>query len=385
MPFSKRITHRGTLNTLTLSLHRLREERVPILNLTESNPTRADFLYLKEDLLKYFRNTQALQYEPELHGLLVAREAVCRYYAEKGISLDPHQIFLTASTSEAYAFVFRLLMDRGSALLAPQPSYPLLEFLADFNEVEIRRYPLLFHKKDGWGPHLEDLETTSLVKALLLVHPNNPTGNYFHDATAMERICGIHGAALISDEVFLDYALDRHLKPKSFALTNHGLTFTLSGISKVLGLPQMKLSWIVVTGPEKKRNEAIQKLEIMADIYLSVSTPIQLALPHWFQKKEEIQSEILERVRENLAFLKEMTAKNERMDLYPPEGGWSAVLQLPASRSDEAWALELLEKHHVLTHPGYLFDFEEGSFLVVSLLPPPAIFQEGVKRISRIF
>jgi len=383
-PFSKRTQWRVDANPLTEKFRSLEDSNTPVLNLTVSNPTLSQFEYLSYDLLSALGNTKNLTYNPSPHGLVEAREAVCRYYGTKGVSLSPYQVFLTANTSEAYSFVFRLLANEKDRILSPTPSYPLLEYLAQWNDIELERYPLL--QKNSWKVDLEELrrKLERNPKALLLVHPNNPTGSFIHQIERNEIINMIREkqTALIVDEVFHDYALSRSSEfSGSFAGNENNLTFTLSGISKILGLPQMKLSWIVVSGPDQLIHQAVERLEVISDIYLSMSTPIQNALPAWFEKQESVQKEVLHRLTANVNTLNVELKSQKNIKFTAPDGGWAALLELPFVKSDEEWALLFLEKKNVLLHPGYLFDFSEGSFLVASLLTPPDIFQEGIQRI----
>ncbi|MBI3317042.1 MAG: pyridoxal phosphate-dependent aminotransferase [Candidatus Omnitrophica bacterium] len=389
MRFSQRSAWSNEANPLTENYLHLKAQGVEIFNLTESNPTRCAFQYLQGLLLEELLHSQNLVYDPHPRGLMEARKAVAQNYASQGITLQPEQIFLVANTSEAYTFLFRLLLEPGELLLAPQPSYPLLDFLAPMNDVKLRRYPLVW-KKEAWeiSPHLTAM-TGPAVRALLTVNPNNPTGNYVKEAERkmLNEFAQAQTLAIIADEVFLDFDFPPPPSPPpfgervSFASNHEVLTFTLGGISKSLGLPQMKLAWIIVTGPEKQALEAARRLEIISDTYLSASTPSQNALPVWLGLKKAIQDEIRQRLEKNLKSLEQALRNRKDVKLYPPEGGWNTVVEFPPSRTDEGWALLFLEKAHVLTHPGYLFDFEEGSFIVLSLLPPTNIFKNGIKRI----
>ena len=380
--FSERTNWPSHLNPLSEKLAQLKREGAGFMDLTESNPTRCGFSFLEAPLLSALTAPQSLRYEPDPRGLLRAREAVCGYYERKGIRLNPEQIFLTSSTSEAYHYVFRLLAGPGDAVLAPKPSYPLFEYLAGLSDVVLKTYALSAAR--DWRTDSACLEAAcpEPARAVILVHPNNPTG---HFVTAGERkeldlFCRRRSAALICDEVFLDYALHGG-EVQSFADNQETLTFTLSGISKILGLPQMKLSWIVVNGPEAEREEALRRLEIIADAYLSVNAPVQNALSRWFELQPRITEEIRLRLSDNLETLQE-AAGNQLQRVCLPQGGWYAALRLPASREDEAWAMEFLEQDGVLIHPGYLFDFEEPApFGVISLLPEPEKFKAGVKKI----
>lgn len=386
MKFSKCTGWVSAPNPLAEATERLRNEGREILNLTESNPTNAGFRYLTRELLNGLIHDKNLRYEPNAHGLPEAREAVCRYYEKKGTRLSPGQIILTASTSEAYSYVFRLLANAGECVLAPRPSYPLMDYLADVNDLRMIRYDLAFD--NAWRIDFENLEEGfhENPKAVMVVHPNNPTGSYVQspEAVLLNKMAARKDVAVISDEVFFDYEIAGNPAGiRSFAANREVLTFTLSGISKVLGLPQMKLSWIVVTGPENEKAEALRRLEIISDTYLSVSTPVQRALPVWFEHADRIRAEIKERIRHNWKYLRESAGRADAVKLCAPEGGWYCVCRLPWMRSDEEWALSLLESDQVLIHPAYLFDSTEESLAVVSLITPPEIFREGIARILR--
>ena len=385
MNFSKRTDWTVSPNLLTTKLAALKNEGRRILDLTVSNPTACGFHYLNPSLLEPFLQSQNLVYEPDPHGLPQTRRAICEDYRKKGILLDPPQIFVTAGTSEAYSFIFRLLFEPGQMLMVPRPSYPLLDYLGRLNDVHLEPYPLVYEK--NWRSNFERIDGPADLepRAVLLVNPNNPTGNFVCQAGLGEinMFCRTLDMAVISDEVFFDFALEEAPQDRvSLASNRSVLTFTLGGISKTLGLPQMKLSWIVVTGPEPLRARAVERLEIIADTYLSAGTPVQHALPQWLKLKEKIQTEILTRLAANYNFLLASFASSSYARILKTEGGWNAVLKLPFSLTDEEWAAAFLEKEEVLTHPGYLFDFEEGSFVVLSLLVPPEIFREGVTRIA---
>ncbi len=381
MTFSKRTDWNTALNPLAQKAEELRAHP-DFINLTVTNPTDCGFSYLTPALLEPLLHPDGLKYTPDPHGLPKAREAVCRYYAAKGILLHPDQIFITASTSEAYSFVFKILAEHGDSILGPAPGYPLMDYLAEINDVKLIRYPLIY--QNGWQMEPKILEEcTARVKATLVVHPSNPAGNYVSEKeqAILASWAQRKKAALISDEVFYDFALETTPLPPSFAAQNDGLTFTLSGISKILGLPQMKLSWVVVTGPEELKNDALRRLEIVADTYLSASTPIQNALPLWLEKMPAIQQEIRDRIRSNRAFLEKHFA-GSAVEVLKTEGGWSSILRMPGIQTDEQWALDLLENQKVLLHPGYLFDLEEmPAALVLSLLVPEESFKTGLARL----
>lgn len=386
MKFSSR-THWSTEdNELSRSLALLKQDNVSVLDLTVSNPTQCGFQYLNEDLLRAFQSPKNLTYTPDAHGLGAAREIISAYYQRKGIQVPADHIFITANTSEAYSFIFRLLFEGNDFLLAPQPSYPLMDYLTAIHDVPVKRYTL--ESGQNWNLQLSGHyeETEDNPKAILTVNPNNPTGNYLHvpELAELNLFCKSREAAIISDEVFFDYPIDKIPESAvSCARNGHNLTFTLSGISKILGLPQMKLSWIVVSGPDAVVRDAVKRLEIISDTYLSVSTPSQNALQAWFDKEKTIQAEILQRVRANYQTLRGFFGQGGAVRSFPVQGGWHASLQLPSQHTDEEWASQILKKEHVLTHPGYLFDFSQGSFLVVSLIAPERIFREGLEKIKK--
>lgn len=381
--FSARTNWRLTPNRIARGLEEMKKSGTRILDLTESNPTRAGFRYLEPSLLTPFKNPKNLRYAPSPEGLLKSRLAICRYYREKGISVQPEQMILTSGTSEAYSWIFRLLADPDERILIPQPSYPLFSFLADLNDLKTDFYTLRYD--GGWEIAIESLKTacSAKTKALVLVHPNNPTGSFVKKGEFSEiiRIAGENSMALISDEVFSDYAFSPDPnRIRSFAECSDVLTFTLGGISKLFGLPQMKLSWIVVSGPKRLIHDTLARLHIIADTYLSVGTPVQEALNDWMKKRKKIREEILTRARENHVWLSEKTG-GRAADLLHAEGGWYGILKLPRIKSEEEWVLEFLEQDRVLVQPGYFFDFKEEAHVVLSLLPPPHLFQTGVTRI----
>jgi aspartate/methionine/tyrosine aminotransferase len=293
------------------------------------------------------------------------------------------RVLLTASTSEAYAYLFKLLTNPGDEVLVPRPSYPLFEFLADMESVAVRQYPLVYH--GGWGIDLEAVERalTPRTRAIVLVNPNNPTGSYVKrgELRALTALCAPRGVALISDEVFADYALaDDADRVTTLAGVEECLAFSMSGLSKVAGLPQMKLGWMVVSGPGALRAEAWEKLEWIADTFLSVGTPVQCAAAHLLAAGEEVQGQIRRRCVENLAFARGAVAGSPA-NILAVEGGWYITLQVPRTRSEEEWALALLEGSGVLVQPGFFYDFETEAFLVVSLLTAPEVFRDGVTRL----
>jgi alanine-synthesizing transaminase len=381
--FSSRFHWDFAPNTLARLLSKKRADGIAVLDLTESNPTRAGFSY-PYGIVAALADTRALHYHPRPAGLLSARQAVCRYYAETGYTVEPDRVLLTASTSEAYQYLFKLLSDRDDEVLVPRPSYPLFEFLATMENLRVATYPLLYD--GGWSIDLPSLQAAvhSRTCAIVLVNPNNPTGSFVKrgELRAIAGLCRERHIALISDEVFADYAFagdpDR---VRTLAGVTDTLAFSMSGLSKVAGLPQMKLGWIVISGPEAARNQARERLEWIADTYLSVATPVQLAAPLLLELGKDIQGQIAARVQANLAWLKSAIAPASPCRLLSVEGGWYATVQVPRIRREEEWALELLDKDNVHVQPGFFFDFLSEAFLVVSLLTPVETFQEGCRRL----
>src|SRR5215470_535580 len=377
--FASRTHWNLTENRLTQALSEFRRNGRALLDLTLSNPTEAGFVYDSPAILSAFQNTKSLHYEPASQGLLSAREAVARYYKEKGIQLSTADLFLTTSTSEAYSWLFRLLCNPGDEVLIPTPGYPLFDFLADINDVRLVRYPLLYDH--GWQIDFSSFEKaiTPRTRAAIVVHSNNPTGHYAkpQEQAQLSAICAKHSLALISDEVFLDFSL--HDAPaNSFASQTSSLTFSLSGVSKLCGLPQMKSAWIALSGPNELKNDVRQRLEIIADSYLSMNAPVQLSLPAFLATRTQFQSQLLSRVRANLSFLDREIAKQNACSRLAFDAGWNVVLRVPATRSDEDLALSLLERQGVLVHPGHFYDFSQDGFLVLSLIVPEKEFAEGV-------
>lgn len=360
-----------------------------VYDLTQSNPTRCGFEYDADALLGALGDRRALVYDPDPRGLLTAREAVAGYYTDHGAAVTPGDLVLTTSTSESYSFLFRLLCDPGDEVLVAQPSYPLFDFLADLNDVRLRPYPLFYDH--GWWIDFAELERalTPLTRAILVVHPNNPTGHWTRTAERelLEALCARHGLALIVDEVFLDYPLkdrplgESTLAPRSFAAGEHpALTFVLSGLSKMCGLPQMKAAWIATLGPEGAQAEALARLEIVADTFLSVNTSVQLAIPGWLAGRETIQQQILARARENLAVLETMARDwPELLQVLDVDAGWSAVLALPRCVGEADCAERLMRERGVLAHPGAFYGMAERNRIVVSLIGPQEEFREGIR------
>jgi aspartate/methionine/tyrosine aminotransferase len=357
----------------------------PILDLTQSNPTHAGIEYPAE-ILSAFEDPRLMVYDPAPAGLGDARESVAGYYAARGRKVAPDRILLTASTSEAYAYLFKLLTDPGDCVLVPRPSYPLFEFLADMESIEVRQYPLVYH--GGWSIDLEELAgaVTERTRAVVVVNPNNPTGSYLKRAelAAIVRLCAERGLAILSDEVFSDYALAPDPeRVETLTGVEECLSFSMSGLSKIAGLPQMKLGWIVASGPADLRAAAQERLEWIADTYLSVGAPVQCAAGRLLALGDAIQRRIRERTAANLYHAREALA-GTAANILAVEGGWYITMQAPRVRSEEEWVLELLAREGVLVQPGFFYDFESEAYLVVSLLTAPEVFRAGVARLGKM-
>lgn len=383
--FSSRFKWSLESNRLSLLIAEKRQAGETIFDLTESNPTRAEFNFPEEEILSALAQAPAMLYEPQPRGLLVARQSVAAYYAERGFTVDPERIHLTASTSEAYSYLFKLLANHGDNVLVPQPSYPLFDFLAALEGVELKPYELNYVHPTGWQIDFDSIEraVTPTTRAMILVSPNNPTGSFIKCAelARLNEFCARHELALIVDEVFSDYAFgEDERRAASLVGNSKALTFVMSGFSKILALPQMKLGWIVTSGPAGLCDEAIERLDLIADTFLSVGAPVQHAAPRWFALRAGLQRQILDRVQDNHTWLRRQI-ENTPCRLLTVEGGWYAALEIPRLFSEEDWALRWLREENVLAHPGYFFDFPREAFLILSLLPYPDIFHEGVERI----
>jgi alanine-synthesizing transaminase len=380
--FAKRTNWDMTPNRLSEALAAHRAAGKPLIDLTVSNPTECGFEYDSFAILDALRNPAALAYEPNPRGLESARRAVARYYADREEKISADDIFLTTSTSEAYSYVFRTICDPGDELLIPSPSYPLFDFLADIQDVSLVRYPLLYDH--GWRIDFHALEQaiTPRTCGVIVVHPNNPTGNFVKSAemAKLNAICSARDIAIIADEVFLDFALDGS-RPATFAANRGAPTFTLSGLSKISGLPQMKAAWLVVSGPQEWKSEALERLEVIADTYLSANAPVQLAIPRFLEQRHGFQKQVMSRARRNLAELDHQLAGQKAVSRLEVEGGWCAVLRVPATRSDEDLAIELLSAHGVSVHPGHFYDFSSERVIVVSLLVAEPQFGQGISEI----
>jgi len=378
--FSDRANWNLSPNRLSEALARHRANGKPFVDLTASNPTECGFSYDTSAILQSLSNPSALSYDPDPRGLESARRAVAAYYDARGDRIAVEDIFLTTSTSEAYSFVFRLLCDPGDELLIPAPSYPMFDFLARICDVKLLRYPLLYDH--GWQIDFHALEQaiTSRTRGIIVVNPNNPTGHYANAAAfdRLNEICSTRQIAIIADEVFLDFTLAQK-RPRSFAANRAALTFTMSGLSKIAGLPQMKVAWLIAGGPEPWKSQALARLEIIADTYLSMNAPVQLAIPVFLEQRHSFQQQLMARVRANLAVLDRRLAAQKPCSRLEVAGGWYAVLRVPATRSDENLAIELLEHCGVYVHPGHFYDFPGDGYLVVSLITPEKDFAQGIE------
>lgn len=387
MQFSARTGWDLRATAYAAALEQLRAGDAPVFDLTASNPTACGFEYESTGILRELARPASLEYRPDPRGLLIARNAVVQYYSEAAqaqVSVD--RIFLVPSTSEAYSYLFRLHCDPGDEVLIAQPSYPLFQFLADLDDVRLVTYPLFYDH--GW--HLDTAvlaaRITQRTRAVVLVHPNNPTGHFtpVRERERLEQICREHNLVLIVDEVFLDYALDT--APPSFAAGPHPvLTYVLSGLSKIAGLPQMKAAWIAACGPAASLDEATRRLEVIADTFLSMNAPVAHALPYLLANRYGVQSQIIVRVRENLAALDRRLRTAPAISRLNVQGGWYAVLRVPALASGEALVLRLMEQERVIVHPGYFYGFNGDGWIVLSLLPPLQEFAQGIDRITHQF
>jgi alanine-synthesizing transaminase len=383
--FADRTNWNLSPNRLAEALARHRASGRKLLDLSASNPTECGFRYEEQAILGALAQCAALEYHPDPRGLQSAREAVREYYAERGEHISIEAVILTTSTSEAYSYVFRLLANPGDELLIPAPSYPLFEFLADIQDVKLVRYPLFYDH--GWHIDFHALEQaiTERTRGVIVVHPNNPTGHFTkpEELARLSQICSTRRTAMIADEVFLDFSLNA--SPPSFATNRAALTFTMSGLSKIAGLPQMKLAWLVVSGPQEQKREALSRLEVIADTYLSLNAPIQLAARTLLQQRHGFQHQLMARVRTNLAELDGQLAAQQNCSRLHVEGGWYAVIRVPATRPDEELAVELLETRGVYLHPGLFYGFSGDGFLVVSLITPEQEFAEGIRSVMLEF
>jgi len=431
--FSERTNWRLARNRFTQAVEEARARGARLLDLTASNPTRVGLCYDSIAILGALNSPHAMDYDPQAKGLLTARQTVAEYYrSDHGVEVDPERIVLTTSTSEGYSFVFRLLCNAGDELLVPKPSYPLFEFLADLQDVKLVPYPLIYDH--GWQMDFHSLQraVTGRTRGVVVVHPNNPTGSYVSEKECAElnAFCQERGLAIIVDEVFLDYGIgdvyvgadalvrpversstavpgeedtrslhafwDRHSpiqnlgsddsvgRSASFAANGEALTFTLSGLSKIAALPQMKVAWIVTGGPQNQVAEAMARLEVIADTYLSMNAPMQWAVPSLLSQRHDIRRQLMERVRANLSELDRQLAGQKPCSRLIVQGGWYAVLRVPVTRSDEDLAIALVQEKQVIVHPGHFYDFESDGYLVVSLIAEDEEFRAGVGAILQL-
>jgi alanine-synthesizing transaminase len=388
--FSRRTAWNLAPNRYTSALEQYRRSGRELLDLTASNPTTIGLTYRDAEIQQAFTRPEAMSYQPSPKGLESACAAIAGYYAEKGTRFDPDDLVLTTSTSEAYSFVFRLLCNPGDSISVPVPSYPLFDFLADLSDVKLIPYELVYDH--GWQIDFESLRASiqrarqagSECRAVLVVHPNNPTGSYTkpHEIAELNRVCSAGKMAIIADEVFLDYPLEQ-VAPLTFSSNTDVLTFTLSGLSKISALPQMKGAWIATTGPAQTKTEALSRLEVIADTYLSMSAPVQLALPAMLAERHNIQPQLLRRIHANLATLDGNLATQTLCRRLNVEGGWYAVLRVPVLGTDEDLAIALLRETGVLLQPGHFYNFPSEGCLIASLITPCDQFEEGIRRVLR--
>jgi alanine-synthesizing transaminase len=382
--FSDRTNWKLATNRLTQALEEVRAGGTRVLDLTLSNPTRTGLHYDDAAILRSLASPRAMDYDPQPKGLPDARAAVAAYYqtVQAIQDFDPERLILTTSTSEGYSFVFRLLCNPGDELLVPKPSYPLFEFLADLQDVKLVPYPLIYDH--GWQMDFPSLQKalTGRTRGVVVVHPNNPTGSYVqaHERELLNLVCQGNRLAVIADEVFLDYP-HAGLPPRSFASNQDVLTFTLSGVSKISALPQMKVAWIATSGPVAEVEAAQARLEVIADTFLSMNAPIQWATPALLDQRESIQRQLLDRVLANLAELDRQLAGQTNCERLRVEGGWYAVLRVPVTQTDEELAVNLLRRELVLVHPGHFYDFPNDGYLVLSLITEKVDFEEALRRL----
>ncbi|MGC2209463.1 MAG: pyridoxal phosphate-dependent aminotransferase [Candidatus Korobacteraceae bacterium] len=406
--FARRTQWNLAANRYSLAVEEARSSGRTLLDLTASNPTTVGLHFEGERILRALQHPRALEYEPASKGILAAREAVAGYYAGWGVALSAERIILIVSTSEAYSYCFRLLCDPGDEVLVPQPSYPLFEFLADIQDVKLVPYELVYDH--GWQIEFESLRRaiTPRSRAIMVVHPNNPTGHFTRhwELERLNALCRHHELALVADEVFLDYGISSGIsagihagldngssdgldgdiateEPLSFAANDAALTFTLSGLSKICALPQIKVAWIVASGPPDLVHAALERLDVIADTYLSPNAPVQWAVAELLATREAIQQQLRQRVQRNLRELDAQLAKAKMTTRLEFDAGWYAVLRTSSARSDEDTAIALLEQEGVLIHPGHFFDFPGAGYLVASLIAPEEEFREGIARVLR--
>lgn len=382
--FAKRTSWDIKVNKITQLLNELKSNQVQVIDLTVSNPTLVELNYPVDDILDALVSAGNIKYEPDPKGLIQARISICKYYEGIGINLNPDQIIITSGSSEAYNFIFRLVTEPGDEILVPTPSYPLLQHLADINDIRINYYRLNY---DGeWHIDLDTLRKSisERTRIIVCINPNNPTGSYLK-SSEYEQIIEMAAEKkiiILSDEVFWGYKIDEDLiEIKTFSGCKEIPNFVINGISKLLGLPQMKLGWIIANGPDNFKEEALSKLEIISDTFLSVCIPVQNAMSAWFLKMRGIQQEIRSRLITNHNYLRKRLMEGLPIQMYRVEGGWNVILRLPNILRDDEWVEIFLRNAGVFVHPGYFFDMEFESCIILSLLVKPALFQMGVEKI----
>jgi len=386
--FSSRVQRSLAANRLAVAIARARGGGRALIDLTESNPTRAGFDY-PADLLAPLADCRGLSYAPEPLGAPGARRAVADDYARRGLTVDPERIVLTASTSEAYSLLFKVLCDPGDEVLIPRPSYPLFEHLAGLDAVSVRPYDLEYHGR--WAIDLDSVERacSSRTRGVLVVTPNNPTGSFARqdEIAALASLCATRDLALVADEVFADYAWtpDAARSAGHVLSAREALVVSLGGLSKTVGLPQVKLGWMAVGGPDGLVRQLRSRLEVACDTYLSVSTPVQLAAAELLARGAALRTQIQARVSDNYRALLARAGRAPSTEVLAADAGWYAVIKVPSLVPEEDLAVSLVEEDGVIAHPGYFFDFTRESFLVISLLPPDDRFAEGTSRIFRRF
>jgi aspartate/methionine/tyrosine aminotransferase len=387
LPLSHRLPWEGSPNRLTLAIEARRARRRETIDLTETNPTQVGLPYPEEELAEILGRAASPDYRPHPRGRIEAREALAAHLSTPGDPVSPDDLVLTASTSESYSFLFKLFADPGDEVLTPAPSYPLLDSLAALDSLVLRHTPLSLEKEFALDPEEIAFDLSPRTRLLAVIHPGNPLGQFLSpgEQEALARLCAERDLPLISDEVFADYPLEPALgaqRAGPAAARGEALAFSLGGLSKSAGLPSWKLGWMRVGGPPELRRRTLDALEHVADSYLSVATPVQRALPGVLALLPRLQAMIRDRLLGNLRTLREALSRVENAELLLPQGGWSAVLRVSHTLPDEELALRLLEGEGVLVHPGYFFDFASEDFLVLSLLPEPGRFGEGVRRLA---
>lgn len=383
--FSARLPDTLLPNALSAAVAALREQGVPLIDLTVTNPTTAGIAYPHE-ALGALADPRAMTYDPAPLGMMSARQAIAAEESRRGAPIAPDRIVLTSSTSEAYSLLFKLLCNPGDGVLVPQPSYPLFELLTRLDGVDAAPYHLDWH--GAWSIDRDSLtrRLDDRTRAILIVSPNNPTGSRLRrdDHEWLVELARERNLALISDEVFIDYPIAPRADASTMRGEDRALTFTLGGLSKSAGLPQVKLGWIVASGPDALVSDALERLEVICDTYLSVSTPVQVAAPALLTVGQSVRAQIQQRIRQNYAAIVDAARRYPGIRVLEPEGGWACVLQVPSREDEESLVLSLLQEHHVIVQPGYFFDFHRGTHLVVSLLPEPSRFSTAIARVMEV-